>query len=404
MATFVWTGRLGGGDVQTGEIEAASRTVATALLRRQRVAVQTLKPKTKPLNIKIPGLGGDKVTDHDIVILTRQFATMIDAGLPLVTILDILGKQSENKLLAGTILKIKADVEGGASYGDALRKFPQIFDNLYVNMVDAGETGGILDTILFRLSAYLEKNAALKKKIKSALVYPIAIVGVAVLVVVFLLIFVIPTFGKMFSDAGQKLPLPTAIVLGASDITMSYGYLVIPPIVGVVIAFKRYYKTKAGHRKIDGLTLKLPVFGLLLRKVAVSKFTRTLGTLISSGVPIIEALGITARIAGNLVVQEAIETTITSIKQGETISKPLGQTQIFPPMVIQMIQVGETSGALDTMLGKIADFYDEEVDSTVGALTELLEPMLMVFLGTVVGFIVVAMYLPIFNMASTLGS
>lgn len=401
MATYVWKGKSANGDA-AGEIEAESRTMATALLRRQRITVTTIKAKPKEIKLNLPGMG-EKVTEKDIVVFTRQFATMIDAGLPLVTVLDILGKQTESKIFAETIVKVKVDVEGGASYFDALRKYPDVFDDLYINMVDAGETGGILDTIHFRLAAYLEKNAALKKKVKSALVYPIAIVAIAVLVVIFLLIFVIPTFGKMFSEAGQKLPLPTAIVLGASQLMMSHGYLLIPPLVLGVIAFKKFYGTQTGRRKIDALTLKLPVFGMLLRKVAVSKFTRTLGTLISSGVPIIYALGITARIAGNVIIQEAIEMTITSIKEGETISRPLAQTQVFPPMVVQMIEVGESSGALDSMLGKIADFYDDEVDNTVGALTELLEPMLMVFLGTVVGFIVVAMYLPIFNMASTMG-
>lgn len=386
-----------------GEIEAANRGIATAMLRRQRIQVTSIKTKPKELRIKIPGFS-DRVSEKDIVVFTRQFATMIDSGLPLVGCLDILASQTENKIFAESILKIKRDVEGGETYAEALRKHPKVFDDLYVNMVEAGEIGGILDTILFRLAGYLEKSASLKKKVKSALVYPASIVGVAVLVVVFLMIFVIPTFGTMFKEAGQKLPLPTFIVLEASRLTLNYGYFLIPPLILSFFGFRKYYASEQGRRTIDALILKLPVFGLLMQKISVARFSRTLSTLISSGVPIIDALRITARTSGNKIVEGSILSTITSIKEGSTISSPLSEHKVFPPMVVRMIQVGEQSGALDAMLEKIADFYDEEVDATVGALTELLEPMLMVFLGVVVGFIVIAMYMPIFNMASTFGS
>lgn len=403
MPVFVYSGKGPEGAAVKGEIEAVNRGMATAMLRRQRIQIASIKTKPKALSIKIPGFGG-KVTSKDIVVFTRQFSTMIESGLTLVAALDILASQTENKVFADAIQKIKKDVEGGDTYADALRKHPKIFDNLYVNMVEAGEIGGILDTVLSRLAGYLEKAASLQQKVKSALVYPASIVSVAVIVVVFLMIFVIPTFGEMFSQAGQKLPLPTFIVLEASRMTLNYGYFLIPPLILGFLGFRKYYATEQGRFTIDKLVLKAPVFGLLIQKISVARFSRTLGTLISSGVPIIDALRITARTSGNKVVERSILSTITSIKEGSTISAPLSEQKVFPPMVIRMIQVGEQSGALDAMLSKIADFYDEEVDATVGALTELLEPMLMVFLGVVVGFIVIAMYMPIFNMASTLGS
>ena len=351
--------------------------------------------------MKIPGFGG-KVKEHDLVIFTRQFATMIDAGLPLVQCLDILSNQSENKAFATIIGRIKTDVESGDSFADALRKHPKAFTDFYVNMVEAGEAGGILDTILSRLAVYLEKARALKSKVKSAMVYPSAIMAIAVVVIIFMLVYVIPVFAQMFTDFGGTLPAPTKVVMMLSGIVQGYILYAIPVLIVGIWLFRRFYKTKHGQLMVDSLLLKLPVFGPLIQKVAVAKFTRTLGTLVASGVPIIDGLEITARTAGNKVVENAVLATISSIKEGQTIAEPLGKQAVFPPMVVQMIEVGENAGALDAMLNKIADFYDEEVDNAVEALTALLEPALMVFLGVVIGGMLIAMYLPIFKMASTI--
>ncbi|RMF94290.1 MAG: type II secretion system F family protein [Nitrospinota bacterium] len=396
MRTFVWTGRTPEGTVRNGELEAESRERALIQLRRQRITVVSLKPK--PREIKLPGLG-EKVKEKDIVVFTRQFATMIDAGLPLVQCLDILAHQTENKTFAQIITQIKKDVEGGDTYASALRKHPKIFSDLYVNMVEAGEMGGILDTILNRLAGYIEKVLALKGEVKSALVYPTAIVIVAVSVIIFLMIFVIPVFAQMFTDFGGTLPAPTRLIMALSDLTRRYIFHGIAVFIGLIFAFKRFYRTEKGRKAVDAFLLKTPIFGPLIQKVAVAKFTRTLGTLISSGVPIIDGLEITARTAGNKIVEEAVLSTISSIKEGQTIAAPLSQKRVFPPMVVQMIEIGETTGALDAMLEKIADFYDEEVDQAVSALTSLLEPALMIFLGVTVGFMIVAMYLPIFKLA-----
>jgi type IV pilus assembly protein PilC len=401
MPVFRYTGKTRAGAPQRGEIEASDRASATAVLRQRQILVTSIRPKSKELQIKIPGLGS-KITEQAVVIFTRQFATMIEAGLPLVQCLDILARQSENKEFARVIGQVKTDVESGDSFADALRKHPRVYSDFYVNMVEAGETGGILDTILARLAAYMEKAAALKSQVKGAMVYPAVIIGIAIIVVVFLLLYVIPVFADMFASFGGTLPAPTRFVMFLSDLVKDYILYVIP-LVGVLIwLFKRFYKTEKGRVMVDTLLLKLPVFGPLIQKVAVAKFTRTLGTLVSSGVPIIDGLEITARTAGNKVVEGAVLSIISSIKEGQTIAEPLGRQAIFPPMVVQMIEVGENAGALDAMLNKIADFYDQEVDTAVAALTKLMEPMLMVFLGTVIGGMVVAMYLPIFKIAGAI--
>ena len=398
MAVFRYTGKTRAGVAQKGEIEATDRAAATAMLRQRQLLVTSLRPKPKDIQLKIPGIGG-KIKEQEVVIFTRQFATMIDAGLPLVQCLDILSRQAENKEFAKVIGQVKTDVESGDSLADALRKHPKVYGNFYVNMVEAGEAGGMLDSILTRLAAYMEKAAALKSEVRGAMVYPAVIVSIAILVVVFLLIYVIPVFAEMFDSFGGTLPAPTRFVMYLSDLVQTYILYAVPLVVALFLLFKRFYRTDKGRLVVDKLVLKFPVFGPLVQKVAVAKFTRTLGTLISSGVPIIDALEITARTAGNKVVEGAVLSIITSIKEGETIAEPLSREAIFPPMVVQMIEVGESAGALDTMLNKIADFYDEEVDTAVKALTKLMEPMLMVFLGTVVGGMVVAMYLPIFKIA-----
>lgn len=401
METYVWTGRTRDGKRQKGEMTAKSKDEAISTLRKQNILVTSVSTRTMKLNINLPFKAS--VSDKDIVVFTRQFATMIDAGLPLIQCLDILAKQTENKTFVSSINEIRQDVEAGSTYADALRKHPNIFSDLYVNMVAAGELGGILDTILNRLSKYIEKSMKLKRQIKSAMAYPSTIIAVAVVVIVVLLVWVIPIFSKMFTDFGGVLPAPTRMVIGVSDFMQHNILVIIGAVALIIFGLNRYYKTPNGRRTVDRLALRLPIFGLLIRKIAVAKFTRTLGTLISSGVPILDGLDIVAKTAGNKVVEEALYATRQSISEGKTLAEPLEQTQVFPPMVVQMIAVGETTGALDAMLSKIADFYDEEVDSTVSTLTSLLEPMLMIFLGVVIGFIVVAMYLPIFKLAGTIG-
>lgn len=402
MASFAWVGRNRQGSIQKGELAAKTRDEVIAALRKQNILVTSVTEKAKKFDLSALSLGGG-VSDKDIVVFTRQFATMIDAGLPLVQCLEILSNQSENKALAKAVGEVRGDVESGSTYADALRKHPRVFDDLYVNMVAAGEAGGILDTILNRLAKHIEKAMKLKKQIKSAMVYPTAVIIVAVVIVVVLMVYVIPIFAKMFEDFGGELPGPTQLVISASNFMK--GNFVIMAIGGIAGFFgiKYFYRTPVGRRFLDGMFLKMPVIGDLIRKAAVAKFTRTLGTLISSGVPILDGLAIVARTAGNKIIEEAVLVARVSISEGKTVSEPLGKTKVFPAMVVQMISVGETTGALDAMLGKIADFYDEEVDSAVAALTSLLEPMLMVFLGVVIGFIVVAMYLPIFKMAGTVG-
>ena len=385
------------GKVQTGEIEAENEQGAISKLKQKNISVTSVKKKFESdfLSNKKP------ITERDIVIFTRQFSTMVDAGLPLVQCLEILGKQADNPSFGEIITKIKVDIESGSNLSDAMRKHPKVFNSLYCNLVEAGEAGGILDTILGRLANYIEKALALKKKVKSAMVYPGAIVTVACTVVAFLMIFVIPTFATMFSSGGAELPGPTALVMAVSDFFRNQWYFIFGGPVLFYFLFKKVYATERGNIEIDRIFLKLPVMGMLIRKVSTAKFSRTLGTLLASGVPLIEGMDICARTAGNKIVEIAILNAIEAIKEGETIAAPLARESVFPPMVIQMIDVGESAGALDAMLSKIADFYDEEVDTAVEAMTALLEPMLMVFLGIIVGFIVVAMYLPIFKMGET---
>ena len=400
MAVFVYTGRTRGGQTITGEIDAPTREAVVAKLRSQQIVATAVR--TKPRDITIPGFGGG-VDEKEIVVFTRQFATMIDAGLPLVQCLEILASQQENKVFKKALTEIRQSVEGGLTFAAALKQHPKVFSSLYANMVEAGEAGGILDTILNRLAVYMEKAMSLKKKVKSAMIYPSTIITVAVVVVIFLLVFVIPTFKAMFEGFGATLPLPTLIVLELSRIVRGYFLVGIGAVVAAVVGLRWWYGTPAGRLAIDSFLLRTPVFGMLIRKVAVAKFTRTLGTLISSGVAILDGLDITARTAGNKVVELAVQRTRASIAEGKTIAEPLKASGVFPPMVVQMIAVGEQTGALDAMLGKIADFYDEEVDTAVTNLTALLEPMLMVFLGIVIGGVVIAMYLPIFKLVTVVG-
>lgn len=404
MATFAYVGRSKSGAVKKGELVARSRDEAVEQLRKQSVVVTSLEEKAakEGFSIKL----GSGVSEKDLVVFTRQFGTMINAGLPLIQCLEILSTQSENAALRKSVGEIKVQVEGGSTFSDALRKHPKIFDDLYVNMVHAGEVGGLLDTILGRLSKHIEKAMKLKGQIKSALVYPAAIVGIAAIVITVLMIWVIPVFEKMFKEmSGGKmaLPGPTQLVIDMSNFAQGNWYIILGAIVATVVAIKKYYATPQGRLAIDKLLLKLPVFGDLIRKASVAKFTRTLGTLLASGVPLLEALTICAKTSGNKVVEGALLDAKVSISGGKTISEPLAKSGTFPKMVTHMISVGESTGALDSMLGKIADFYEDEVDQAVTNLTALLEPMMMVFLGVTVGFIVVAMYLPIFTMASAIG-
>jgi type IV pilus assembly protein PilC len=386
----------------TGEIEAPNEAFVIAQLRRQQIVPVKIKNKPRDLGLRIPGRKG-KVSRRDLAIFTRQFATMIDAGLPLVQCLDILGMQQENQAFKQVILKVKEDVESGSTFADALEKHPKVFDELFVNLVSAGEVGGILDTILARLAAYIEKAMKLAKQVKSAMVYPSTILAVALIVTTVLLLYVIPIFGQMFQDFGAALPAPTLIVLAISTYTRKYFLLGLVLIIVLVLAFRWYYKQEGGRRRIDRFLLRVPIFGDLLRKIAVARFSRTLGTMVSSGVPILESMDIVAKSAGNKIIEEAIVKARASISEGKTISEPLAESKVFPIMVTQMVSVGEATGALDTMLNKIADFYDDEVDAAVGALTSLLEPMLMIFLGVVIGGLVIAMYLPIFKLAGVVG-
>lgn len=404
MSTFAYVGRTRQGSVKKGELTAKTRDEAVDQLRKQNVVVTSLEEKSGKGG-KFKFSLGSGLTDKDLVVFTRQFGTMINAGLPLIQCLDILATQSENKVLRETVGDVKISVEGGSTFSDALRKHPKVFDDLYVNMIHAGEVGGLLDTILTRLAKHIEKAMKLKGQIKSAMVYPIAIMGVAVIVITVLMVWVIPIFAKMFAEmSGGKvgLPGPTQIVIDVSNFFQSYIIHIVVAIVAAIYGIKRYRKTTKGRIVIDRLLLKVPVLGDIIRKASVAKFTRTLGTLITSGVPLLEGLGICARTSGNKVIEEALLGARISISSGKTISEPLAKSQVFPKMVTHMIAVGESTGALDAMLGKIADFYEDEVDQAVAAMTSLLEPMMMVFLGTVIGFIVIAMYLPIFSMAGAI--
>jgi type IV pilus assembly protein PilC len=393
MPTFSYTARAANGELKKGTLDVKDRDEVVAQLKRQRLVVVNVKEEGKAKS----SIGGS-ISMRDIVIFTRQFSTMINAGLPLVQALDILAKQTDNKALAETTKVVVADVESGNTVADALGKHPKAFTDLYVNMVAAGEAGGILDTILNRLATFLEKNDAIVRKVKGAMVYPAVIFSVAGIAVSVLLIFVIPIFQGMFASVNMELPLPTQIVIGMSNFLKGYWWALIVGAVVAQQAFVRYYKTDGGKLVVDRLLLRMPILGDMLRKSAVSRFTRTLGTLISSGVSILDGLEITAKTSGNRVIQDAILESRASIAGGDTISAPLAKSAVFPPMVISMIAVGEQTGGLDEMLTKIADFYDDEVDAAVGALLSAMEPIMIVVLGTIVGGMVVAMYLPIFSM------
>ena len=399
MPVYVWKGRTVAGEIQTGELTLDSQDEALTALRKRRIIISSVREKKAEVKFRLPKLGGG-VTTRDLAIFTRQFATMINAGLPLVQCLDILTKQTEKEGFSHVIGMVMRDVEAGTTLAEALGKkeHSKVFDELFVNMVEAGEAGGILDNILQRLATYIEKAEALKRKIKGAMVYPAVVLSVAVLATSFMLIFIIPTFARMFSGFGAELPLPTKIVMGLSSFLRSYWWALVGGMIAAVVGIQRYYLTEKGRFQIDTLLLKIPVLGDVLRKGAVARFTRTLSTLISSGVPILNGLDITARTSGNRVIENAIMAARVSIREGETISAPLRQSSVFPPMVVQMISVGEETGALDDMLGRIADFYDDEVDTAVDSLTSLIEPIMIVVMGTMVGGMVIAMYLPMFKL------
>ena len=400
MATFAFSGRTRQGQSVTGERSADTLEVAVAALRREQILVTNIAPVVEKK--AAPAKKGKKASAKSLAVFTRQFSVMIDAGLPLVQCLEILGNQEEDKNFASVILATRADVESGASLADAMKRHPKTFDPLFTNMIAAGEAGGILDTILKRLATYIEKAVKLKSQVQSAMIYPIAVIVIAAVVVGVILWKVIPTFANLFQGLGAELPLPTRIVIAMSNGLVKYMPVVIVGIGAIGFAFQRYYATPGGRRRVDAIVLKLPVLGNLMRKIAVARFCRTLSTLLASGVSILEALEITAKTAGNAIVEEAISTTRRSIERGETIAQPLKETAVFPSMVVQMIGVGEATGALDTMLSKIADFYEEEVDVAVAGLLTLMEPLMIAFLGGIVGGIVIAMYMPIFSLISKL--
>jgi type IV pilus assembly protein PilC len=404
MPTFAYSGRTRGGQTVTGERMADSADAAVAALRRDQILVTRIdqskaKAEPKPKAAKAKG-----VPAKNLAIFTRQFSVMIDAGLPLVQCLDILGKQEPHKHFSAAILKVREDVEAGAALADAMKKHPKTFDTLYSNMIAAGEAGGILDTILKRLAVYIEKNVKLKGDVKSAMIYPVAVIVIAALVVGAILWKVIPTFATLFAGLGAQLPLPTRIVIAMSNGVVAWGWLIVLSIFAIGWVIARYYSTPGGRHALDALLLKTPVLGNIIRKVSVARFCRTLSTLLASGVPILDGLDITARTSGNAIIEAAIQKTRSGIERGETVSGPLKDTNVFPSMVVQMINVGETTGALDAMLSKIADFYEDEVDSAVAGMLTLLEPVMIAFLGVVVGGIVIAMYLPIFDLISKLAN
>ncbi|HEY2094105.1 MAG TPA: type II secretion system F family protein [Thermoanaerobaculia bacterium] len=400
MPTFEWKGTGRNGQSQTGMLVADSKDAVIAAMRRQQVVVTAVKEKGK--EIAIPKAGG-KVPPQLIAIFTRQFSVMIDAGLPLVQCIEILGSQQDNKNFKRALIAIRQDVESGSSLADAMRKHPKIFNDLFTNMVAAGEAGGILDTILQRLAQYIEKSVKLNSQVKSAMIYPVAVISIAVIVVAVILWKVIPVFASLFAGLGATLPLPTRVVIALSNFIGDYWWLIGGVGFGGWYALGRYYATPKGRRVIDRIMLRAPIVGMLLRKIAVARFCRTLSTLTASGVPILDGLQITARTAGNSIVEDAIMATRKSVEEGKTISEPLGDTDVFPSMVVQMIAVGEQTGALDTMLSKIADFYEDEVDTAVAGLMKLLEPLLIAFLGVAIGGIVIAMYMPMFTLIGQMG-
>ena len=398
MPVYVWKGINSYGEKRKSELEAPDEASARSQLKRMRIEVKSLKEKPKDLFENV-AFFQPKVTGKDVVVLTRQLSTMIDAGLPLVQCLQILSKQQENSTFKRVLGQIVTDVESGTTLADAMRKHPKVFDNLFANMIEAGELGGILDTILNRLAVFKEKSMALNKKIKGAMTYPIICLSISILILIIILVFVIPVFVEMFSSMDAALPTPTLIVVNMSNFVKSnFIYIAIMAFL-IIMTFKKIYKTEKGRYKIDAFAINAPVAGPLIRKVAVAKFTRTLSTMLQSGVPILDALQVVAKTAGNKVIEKAVFRVSDSIAEGRPIAEPLEETGVFPNMVVQMINVGESVGALDTMLEKIADFYDEEVDQAVENLTAMLEPFMMVFLGGMIGGLVVAMYLPIFKMA-----
>jgi type IV pilus assembly protein PilC len=401
MPVYQWVGKNRLNKVQKGEMEALSEAGVRASLVRQKIMPTRIKPKPKDLFANI-GFLQPKVKEKDIILFARQFSTMIDAGLPIIQCLDILHTQQNNTTFKKVLKQVKESVEGGATMAEALKAFPKHFDSLFVNMIAAGEAGGILDTILRRLAAYMEKAARLKARVKGAMTYPLATLAIAVIVLAVILVFVIPVFEEMFTDFGSELPAATQFVVFLSDMVKSKILYIIAAAILFGFAFKKYYATEKGRDATDALLLKLPVFGMLLRKVAVAKFTRTMGTMLTSGVAILEALDIVAKTAGNRSVEKAIYNVRSGIAEGRTMADPLTESGVFPPMVCQMISVGESTGALDAMLEKIADFYDEEVDQAVENMTALIEPIMLVFLGVTIGGLVIAMYLPIFKLAGAI--
>jgi type IV pilus assembly protein PilC len=400
MPTFEWKGTGRNGQNAQGTLVADSKDAVVAMLRRQQVVVTAVKEKGK--EIAVPKMGG-KVPPQLIAIFTRQFSVMIDAGLPLVQCIEILGGQQENKNFKRALIAVRQDVESGSSLADAMRKHPKVFNDLFTNMVAAGEAGGILDTILQRLATYIEKAVKLNSQVKSAMIYPVAVISIAIIVVAVILWKVIPVFASLFAGLGATLPLPTRVVIVLSNFIADYWWLIGITVFTVVFSLRRYHETPKGKRVLDGILLKAPIMGDLMRKIAVARFCRTLSTLTSSGVPILDGLQITARTAGNSIVEDAIMATRKSVEEGKTISEPLGDTDVFPTMVVQMIAVGEQTGALDTMLSKIAEFYEDEVDTAVAGLMKLLEPILIAFLGVAIGGIVIAMYMPMFTLIGQMG-
>jgi len=399
MPAYVWKGKTRDGKAVSGERSAENKEAVMALLRRDQILVSSVKEKGKEM--VLPKFGGG-VPAKDLAIFVRQFSVMIDAGLPLVQCLEILGSQQENKTFAKILQQTRMDVEGGASLADAMRKHPKAFDELFVNMIAAGEAGGILDTILKRLATYIEKAVKLKSQVKGAMVYPVAVIGIAGIVIAVILWKVIPTFAAMFEGLGAQLPLPTRIVIAMSNWFVRLLPFMVVFAIAFVFLFKKYYATYNGRRVVDRMVLKLPILGILMQKIAVARFCRTLATLMASGVPILDGLEITARTAGNAIIEDAIMAVRKGVESGLTVAQPLKESGVFPPMVVQMIGVGEQTGALDAMLSKIADFYEDEVDQAVANLLTLMEPVMIAFLGVTVGGIVISMYLPLFDLISKL--
>lgn len=401
MPVYIWKGVNRYGEKRKGEVEALDQTAALAHVRRLRIQNPTIKEKPKDLLENI-AFFQPKVGPKDLVVFTRQLSTMIDSGLPLVQALEILAKQQSNTTFKKVLNVIRSDVESGSTFADSMRKHPKTFDNLFCNMIEAGETGGVLDTILSRLAFFLEKSLALRKKIRGAMTYPIICLAISILILAIILIFVVPVFEQMFAGFGHALPLPTQLVVNMSDFVKSYFFYIFIFILLVLYVLKKIYSTEKGQLFFDKILLSLPVFGPMFRKVAVAKFTRTLATMLQSGVPILEALQVVAKTANNKIIERAVFRVSEAISEGRPIAEPLEESGVFPHMVVQMINVGESVGALDAMLTKIADFYDEEVDQAVENMTAMIEPFMMVFLGGLIGGIVVAMYLPIFEMSSVM--